>query len=373
MKVVIVNCFDTIENRVDLIYDFFKAKGYEVTVIQSDFKHIEKVRRVDTKDDYVFVKTRPYYRNLSVTRLYSHHKYAREAFKIVEEIKPELLYTFVPPNSLTWFANNYKKRNDEIKLIIDLIDLWPESMPIGNVKKYPPFTFWRDLRDKNLEYADLVITECNLYQSALKNVLIGKRTKTIYLARRDINVISNPELNTDEIHLAYLGSINNIIDIPKINQIIKVIMKYKLVTLHIVGEGENKLRLIESAQRVGAKVQYHGRVFDPQAKQDIFDSCHFGLNIMKPNVCVGLTMKSIDYFQHGLPIINNIPADTAEMIEKHEVGINVLNDMSILENTIKFKFNEDLLLRMRRNSLDLFQDQFSVNAFNDAFKSLFKE
>lgn len=50
---------------------------------------------------------------------------------------------------------------------------------------------------------------------------------------------------------------------------------------------------------------------------------------MKDNVCVGLTMKSIDYFQHGLPIINNIQEDTTEIVKQYKVGLMLL--MGILK------------------------------------------
>ena len=43
---------------------------------------------------------------------------------------------------------------------------------------------------------------------------------------------------------------------------------------------------------------------------------------MKKSVCVGLTMKSIDYFEFGLPIINNIKGDTWNAVEEYGIGIN---------------------------------------------------
>ena len=295
---------------------------------------------------------------MSVARLSSHYKYAGDAFKIVEEIKPDLLYTFVPPNSLAKFAANYKQRHKEVKLIFDLIDLWPETMPIGRAKKIPPFTFWGAMRDKSLKYADLVVTECDLYQDVLKDALKGVKTQTLYLAKKDIDVVSNPKLSEDEIHLAYLGSINNIIDIPKIKEIIKDIKEVKPVTLHIIGDGESKQELIDVAKIAGAIVEYHGKIYDPQEKQDIFDICHFGLNIMKDSVCVGLTMKSIDYFQHGLPIINNIPADTANIVEKYSIGYNLekTNIKSIVDKAINT--NLEYLLNMRIRTFNVFKDMF---------------
>ncbi|NMH70534.1 glycosyltransferase family 4 protein [Bacillus sp. RO3] len=373
MKVVIVNCFDTYEDRVDLVHEFYKDQGFDVTVIQSDFRHFKKVHREETKEGFIFVKSNPYYKNLSIARLSSHYKYASNAFKIVEDIKPDLLYTFVPPNSLAQFAANYKRKHNTVKLILDLIDLWPETMPIGKAKKFPPFTFWGAMRDRSLKYADLVITECNLYQSVLGNALKGVKAETMYLAKKEINVISNPNLSKEEIHLAYLGSINNIIDIQKIKEIIEVINKMKPVTLHIIGDGESKQELIDAAKSAGATVEYHGKVYDPQEKQDIFDICHFGLNIMKDTVCVGLTMKSIDYFQAGLPILNNIQADTYDLVEGFNIGINVTdnNIEDVASKVINLDTSE--LLAMRDNTKSVFDSMFSEQAFRKKLVEIFNK
>src|SRR5699024_1181741 len=116
--------------------------------------------------------------------------------------------------------------------------------PVGKIKKIPPFTLWGNMRDKNLKSSDLVITECDLYQTVLTRTLQNVKTKTVYLAKKDINVIANPLLSEDEVHLAYLGSINNIIDISKIKEVIEAFGKHKPVTLHIVGDGESKQELI---------------------------------------------------------------------------------------------------------------------------------
>src|SRR5690606_36117612 len=130
-----------------------------------------------------------------------------------------------------------------------------------------------------------VVTECNLYQEILTKELKGTPTKTIYLAKKNINVEVSPSLLEDEIHLGYLGSINNIIDISKIKSIVQEINTAKPTTLHIIGDGENKDTLIQEVMNVGVKVIDHGRIYDAQEKQNVFDKCHFGLNIMKDSVC----------------------------------------------------------------------------------------
>jgi len=184
MKVVIVNCFDTYEDRIDLLHDFFSSKGNDVTLVQSDFRHFKKVKRTESKEDFIFVESKPYYKNMSVARMTSHYDFAKRAFQVVEDLQPDLLYVMVPPNSLAKFAAQYKRKHSNVRLIFDLIDLWPETMPVGKVEALPPFCFWGAMRNNALKYADRVITECDLYQEVLKKHLKNIKTKTVYLSKQ---------------------------------------------------------------------------------------------------------------------------------------------------------------------------------------------
>lgn len=370
MKVVIVNCFDTYEDRIDLVHDFFINKVHDVTIIQSDFRHFKKVKRTEKKQDFIFVESKPYFKNISVARLVSHYRFAKKAFKFVEELQPDLLYVIVPPNSLAKFANDYKKKHSNVKLIFDLIDLWPENLPVGKIKTLPLFTSWRLMRDKKLKLANFVITECDLYQSILKTVLKGIKAETVYLAKREANIDSHLVFNKDEIHLCYLGSINNLIDIQKIKRLIKLIHEIKPTTLHIIGDGENKNILIDEIRCTGAIVEYHGKIYNPQKKQEIFDKCQFGLNIMKDTVCIGLTMKSIDYFQAGIPIINTIQADTAQTVDRYKIGINVTEENIEDVATNVADLNEKEFLKMRENTKIMFKRLFSLEAFNEKLEDV---
>ena len=373
MKVVIVNCFDTYEDRVDLILESFINAGHDVTILQSDFRHFRKIKRTENKLNFIFVGSKPYYKNLSVDRLVSHYNFAKKAFEFVEDLQPDLLYVLVPPNSLAKFAAEYKRAHNNVKLIFDLIDLWPETMPVGKIKALPPFYFWRLMRDRSLKLADFVITECNLYQLTLKMALKGIKTKTLYLAKKNISIDSHPIFHLDEVNICYLGSINNIIDIRKIKRLIKSINNIKPVILHIIGDGESKDVLIEEIRCTGAIVKYYGKIYEQQKKQKIFDECQFGINIMKDTVCVGLTMKSIDYFQAGLPILNSIQFDTAHIVDKYKVGINVTdgNIESVAYRVASVIVQE--LQVMKVNAQKLFVNLFSFDAFNDKLHDVIKK
>lgn len=324
MKICIVNCFDTYEHRVDLLLNTFKSLGHKAIVLTSDFRHIEKTKRNEKKSGYKFFRTEPYSKNLSFKRIKSHRHFSRDVSNYIKSNieKIDLIWALIPPNSLVKDLSRIKVKYPKVKLIYDLIDLWPETMPVKKIKEFFPFTYWRDLRDKYINKADYIVTECNLYQNKLKKILSASKVKTLFFSRPYEKYKPDLHLPNDKIALCYLGSVNNIIDIDTIVNIVKTFQMTKPVKLHIIGDGEKRERLITKVKATGADVIYHGKIYDRQKKQFIFDGCHFGLNIMKSSVCVGLTMKSIDYFEFGLPIINNIKGDTWNIVESANIGFN---------------------------------------------------
>ena len=139
MKICIIHCFDTYEHRVDLLHDYFKAKGTEVTVITSDYMHFEKRKRTDKKEDFHYIKAIPYASNLSLTRLWSHLRLSKNIFAKIESKEYDLLWVLIPPNCFVRDAAIYKRKYRETKLVFDVIDMWPETMPIAKFKDLPPF------------------------------------------------------------------------------------------------------------------------------------------------------------------------------------------------------------------------------------------
>lgn len=361
MKVAIVNCFDTYEIRVKPLVDYFNNSNDIVKVIQSDYMHIKKKRITKKLINREYIHVKAYKKNFSLSRLYSHWCFSKEAVKAVNKFEPDLLYVLIPPNSLTKKMVQYKRNNPDVKLIFDVIDLWPETMPIKNFKNVFPFSYWKKLRDKYIDDADYIITECNLYQEYLN--VDKNKMHTIYFTKEELKPKRKINLDDTNISLCYLGSINNIIDIESIGSIIKEISKIKPVILKIIGDGEKKYELINTAKKSGAKVIDYGKIYDENKKQNIFDTCHYGLNIYKNSTVIGLTMKSIDYLAAGLPIINNIMGDTASIIKKYNCGINITSQK--LDNDI---FLNSLLYRKNINIV--YKNCFTKKNYEVVFKSL---
>ena len=358
MRAVIISSSYSYLERITLLEEAYQKQGYETVVLITDFAHATKKTLKEHKEGYIFVKTKPYSKNISVQRLYSHIRFAKDAFEEVRNMQVDLLHVLVPANSLAKEADRYKKSHPDVKLYFDLIDLWPETMPINHLKNARPFRIWKNLRDRNLSRADAIYCECNLYKKVL-GVEKDDHYKVLYWAKAMDSIESSPSLSKERIEMCYLGSVNNIIDMDKIIEICKELEAYKPVRLHLIANGEKKKELLQKLFANKVTVLDHGAIYDDRLKQQIFDQCHFGLNIMKSSVCVGLTMKSLDYFRAGLPILNNIKGDTSEFVDTYGIGFNV--DAEYAEQ-VKYLQEEDYL-QMRKRVKALYEEKFSKEAF----------
>lgn len=366
-RAVIISCFHYYSYRVRPVLEELRSREYACTYLTSDFDHWKKQPFNVKLPDCEQLHTLPYQRNLSLARIRSHMHFARDAFQRITELKPDLIYVIVPPNSLCRQAAQYKKEHPKVRLVFDLYDLWPETFPSGIGKRLlaGPFAIWGRLRDRALPSADLIYSECELYQKTLGARLQGLNVQTLPLCRPETTAKKIAAPDGGELALCWLGSINNIIDIDLLQALFSRIIKLRPLTLHVIGDGEAKERLLAAAEAAGAEVVYHGAVYDAEARQNIFDRCHFGLNVMKRSVCIGLTMKSLDYLAGGLPMLNTVAGDTRSMIARYGIGVEI--DRADLSGTAEriCSATPEENTAMRMNALRLFEERFSERAVRE--------
>ena len=337
MKIVIVTHSSPYEARAKAIQQYCKANGFESLCVFSDFDHhAHRTRQNLTEKDNetVYLPMTPYQRNLSVRRMKSIYDFAGRVEKYLETIDFDILYVMVPANSLAAMAQRLKKKRD-FKLVMDIMDLWPEALPLEKVEWMPPLQFWKHLRDRSLPSADVLVTECRFFRDFLR--LPQEKTHTLYWVDQSIITVENADQAANEkadeaalqrtgediLKVVYIGAINNIIDIASITAVLSALKKRCRVQMHVVGDGEGREALLKSLRDHGIDYRYHGKVYEARRKKEILEQCDFGINMMKKSVKVGLTMKSVDYLAHGLPLINNIRGDTWEMIAQTKAGVNV--------------------------------------------------
>ena len=322
-KAILIGYVDHYAIRIKHIEQYFIKNGYSVETVSSWFDHATKERKSIKRDNQILIHCRSYSKNISASRVLSLLDFAFGVRKYLKKHNPDVIYAMLPPNCVAPVVARYAKKQG-CKLIFDILDMWPESMPSRILKKIKPMYYgWQSLRDRYLNAADVIFSECKLYMDMLADKSFAAKMRLLYLAKEDVALERRPQLRKDVLSFCYLGSINNIIDAKGIAHLVKELRQYKPVEIHIIGGGENKETFIAGLTQAGAKVKDHGMLYDAAKKQAIFDQCHFGINMMKDMVCVGLTMKSIDYLRAGLPLLNSIKGDTEALVVNKGCGINV--------------------------------------------------
>lgn len=372
-RVYIISCFDEYKSRNKFVEEFFVKKGYEVRTFISDFHHQKKqyIQNVPRKN-VELIHTTAYSKNLSFARIRNHYVFAKNIEKIVKKEKPDIVYANIPPNFVAWYLGKCRKNNLITNLVFDVYDMWPETMTFGksSIILKLPFSLWRMVRNKHINAADINITACKLHEDILKTQGI-KKLHTIHLLK-DRNMPNDripQSYDMSEVKLCYLGTVNNIIDIETICKVIKELEKEKKVNLVFIGSGESKDIFLEKVKQAGATVIDYGMIYDDFEKEKLLLTCHFGLNIMKPQVCVGVTLKSLEYFSCGLPVINSIPRDTENFVNEYQAGFNVSNGIGNIGKMIN-DITSEKLYQMKTNTLKMFKENFSVEHFYSEFNSL---
>jgi hypothetical protein len=374
-KIIIISLFGNINNINSRLRKIAKSLSGEITIYTPDFSHAEKkYKNINLFENTNSIKINhlhvpSYQKNLSVGRLFSHFIFA---FKLKNELKhlpnkPDILICLMPPSLSALIGGIYCKKNN-VKFVIDIIDLWPDSLsPL--FKKNPLIKLivwpWKFITNKAYGLADYISAESKFY--ALEAVKFNKIAPWSYTYLGvDSSQIQNQILmsklnivkNNNEIWICYGGSLGNSYDFDSILKAIKHIgdkgIKYKMF---FIGDGENKKYIEEFSKVNRLNVQITGRL---EYKDYLYylSICDIGINAFKKDTLVVHSYKFNDYVATKLFIINNLKGETADMITNYKIGKNFFNDD--LPDTLydvcvnwgnyyKFKDNNNLLIK---NELD---------------------
>ena len=368
---VVVDCFNHYDYRIKYMERYLNAHGYKMTMLTSDFSHARHMHLSEKEKNIQgaqYIHVPEYHRNISLQRVFSHFVFARRVMQKVFTLHPDIVICEVPPNYVAHLLAKNKKLLG-YKLIFDVIDLWPESFPRGDSHLFP-FEVWRGWRNKSLKAADDILLECNYYRQTLNNVVSDDKIRVLPIMKDPLsedwidewrkNINDKPEVK--EIRLGYLGSINSLIDVDKMCECVRRLQSIAPVVVRIIGDGATRQELIRALQSAGAQVDFHGMVFDSHSIFQIFSDCHFGLNIYHSTLNIGLTIKSLDYFRMGMPILNTISGDTRELVEKYGVGINV---SSWRDEDVQMFLRERV--KMRERTWKVFNQSFSADEVMSSF------
>lgn len=239
-------------------------------------------------------------------------------------IKANIIFISSPPiiSAIPYF---YISKLMGKKIIFDVRDLWPESIPeIVNFKK-------------GLIYKTILAISNNMYKNSWKVICVTNKMAEIVKSRglKNVSVITNctqpKKLNVkciinhtmDNINVVYTGIVTKIQNLEYfilINSDENIRRKF---TWHIVGDGEelNNLKSLVSANSYNNIIFYGYK--DKEFCAKMIEKSDLCIAALKETGITKMTIsyKFIEYSSYGKPIISNWSEEIKALFAKYKFGI----------------------------------------------------
>ncbi|WP_074608123.1 glycosyltransferase family 4 protein [Bacillus cereus group sp. BfR-BA-01350] len=362
-------------NRMKNIYLELNERGYDVKILTSDPSYPNRNLYKDSSYWYdeniekdivrIHPKTRKYTRNL-FRRLML---YIEVAFRLILAIckdKEKYDYIFVStPSIFIPVAGMFAKRKMKAKLIVDVRDLWPESLiGIGFFNEKWILKFAYKLEYKIYHAADNIIINSKGFYSYISSTGIAPNRISFMpnsLTEKELSTVPKKN-NSDQLTVIYTGNIGLAQDIEKLILIAEHLKEYKNITFKIIGYGYQKRELGES---IKAKQLPNIQLIDPKNREDTLaeivnaDIAYVSL-VEKDVFKKVLPGKVMDYMSMRKPIVADVAGYAKEVIEEAQCGF-VTEDRTAAElGAYIIKLAQDKQLRNR----------LGENGYQYAFRTL---
>jgi len=362
-------------NRMKNIYLELNERGYDVKILTSDPSYPNRNLYKDSSYWYdeniekdivrIHPKTRKYTRNL-FRRLML---YIEVAFRLILAIckdKEKYDYIFVStPSIFIPVAGMFAKRKMKAKLIVDVRDLWPESLiGIGFFNKKWILKFAYKLEYKIYHAADNIIINSKGFYSYIASTGIAPNRISFMpnsLTEKELSTV--PKKNTsDQLTVIYTGNIGLAQDIEKLILIAEHLKEYKNIAFKIIGYGYQKRELGESIE---AKQLPNIQLIDPKNREDTLaeivnaDIAYVSL-VEKDVFKKVLPGKVMDYMSMRKPIVADVAGYAKEVIEEAQCGFVTKNRTVAELGDYIIKLAQDKQLRNR----------LGENGYQYAFRTL---
>ncbi len=355
-----------------MVFKYFTDRNFDAIVLYSNFSHSLRTYRYLNNEKFISLWTIGYQSSLSINRILSHFIYSLQVFRYLMKSKANIIYVILPPNWLTLTV--LFKLTKRIKIIVDVLDLWPEAFPHNNIVTklilsiigvIPKIS--RGIAVKNSDYC---ITESDYFFNKL-NLKSKDRSRTVYIKKIQPTIPIVDQIS-ELFSIIYIGNIGYIYDFDSLFKIINGIQKEQKVILHIIGSGPNRSWLLKNLKINNITYKDYGISFDENFKKEVSSKCWFGFNGYKQNTEVALSYKSIDYLSYGVPLLNSAKDDTERLVISEKIGFNFNKDN--LESLIKelAMISPQEVIKMKKNSYRTFQQKFSQKSFYNEMDTVVK-
>ena len=260
----------------------------------------------------------------SVNRVKNYFSYPIASKKYIKTLPDDFDVVFVNQLSPVMMAEAgiwYKKKHNK-KLVLYCLDLWPESLCVGGIKKeslvYKVFKF---LSKRVYRSADQILITSRSFRGYLKDMFDIADEKISYLPQyAESQFLELKEKKTGEVfNLLFAGNIGTAQSVGTIIDAASLLVNEK-VLFHIVGDGIELENLKKRAKEL-SNIVFHGR----KPLEDMpryYEAADAMLVTLTDDPIISLTLpgKIQTYMAAGKPIVGAINGETALVLNDAQGG-----------------------------------------------------
>lgn len=369
--------------RTIAVYKYIQGDNI---VLTADFNHGEKryyTEEETLQSNQIALHVPAYHKNLGVKRIWSHLVFAKEVKEFLSSLdeKPDAIYCAMPTSLSAYVCAKFCKKYG-VKFIIDIIDLWPDSLlPLIKGKAvikallYP----WTYLTRYAYKNADVIMGESVAYAYEAKKFNKKAEVYPLYLGV-EMGVVNQVKAKNpvslvkpdDEIWIAYAGSLGTSYDFETLLNAVRGIhgrYKYKL---WFVGDGVKYNEIDTFIKDNGQNAEITGYLPYEQLL-GYLAYCDIAVNIFRKNTKVVYSYKFNDYVAMDCVVLNSLDGETAQMVDEYQIGRNFNFDdkplSAILEDTLA---HWDKYSLWKDNCQKLVEDRLDKGKIYKVVKEIFK-
>ena len=377
--------------RVNDICEEMVKRGHEVAVVTGEpnypegtiYKGYENHQHSDEVINGVSVHRCPIIprKNGPLYRLLNYFSYPRKAKQYIKNLmasdsKPfDIVFANqLSPVMMAEPAIEYKKKYGT-PVVMYCLDLWPESLIAGNVKRSSLiYKVFHKISRRIYTQVDHILVTSRMFREYLENQFGIQDEKVEYLPQYAEGLFEKlpykePRGVYDFVFAGNIGEVQSVETIVKAAEK----LKDKPVCFHIVGGGTDLERLKKISADLNNVVFYGRRPLEDMPK--FYSMADAMLITLKSDPVLSLTLpgKVQSYMAVGKPIIGAIDGETAKIIHEAQCGFcGKASDVEgLVENICRF-IEDNQKETLAKNARAYYEKFFARQSFMDRFESSLK-
>lgn len=221
----------------------------------------------------------------------------------------------------------YAKRKN-IPLFLYVIDIWPESLLAGGIKKESLVYKWFLKTSKKIySSADVLAVTSPSFNGYIAN-LTGKQIETIYLPQYAEDIFSETSAEMpdgffqDKINLTFAGNVGAAQSVETIVRAAALLKDHDEIVFHIVGSGSE----LENCKTLSKNLNLNNIVFHGRKPLEDMPMYHIASDAMlatfsnTPTLAYTLPRKIQSYMAAGRPVLGAVNGEAKHVIEEAKCG-----------------------------------------------------